>query len=93
MCNTNSSELSGISASSCSDKVRDLVSCIFHTIILPVVVDLEYLLPYTTRMLGIRSCGVLLSCMWCTKRVLVFPYSYSGSFEMLDSSNPPSIPQ
>jgi hypothetical protein len=89
----NSLELSGISTSFCIDKGRELVSCIFHTIILHVVVYLAYLFPYTTRMLDIRSCGVLPSCMWCTKQLLVFPCSYSGSTEMLDSSNHPSIPQ
>jgi hypothetical protein len=86
----NSLGLSGISASSCSDKGRDPVSCIFHTIILPVVVGLAYLSPYTARMLGIRSYGVLPSCRWCTKWLLVCPCSYSGSAEMLSSSNPPS---
>jgi hypothetical protein len=89
----NSLELSGISTSLCSDKGRDLVSCIFHTITLLLVADLAYLLPYTARMLGIHSCGVLLSYMRCTKQLLVCPCSYSGSAEMLDSSNPPSIPQ
>jgi hypothetical protein len=83
--------LSGISASSCSDKGRDLVSCRFCTIVLLVVMDLAYLLPYTTRTLGIHSCGVLPSCMWCTKWLLVFPCSYSGSAEMLDSSIPQSL--
>jgi hypothetical protein len=43
----NSLELSGISASSCSDKGHDLVSFIFRTIVLLVVMDLAYLLPYT----------------------------------------------
>jgi hypothetical protein len=87
----NSLELSGISASSCSDKGRDPVSCIFHTIILPMVAGLAYLSPYTARMSGIRSCVVLPSCRWCTKQLLVFPCSCSGSTEMLNSSNPPSI--
>ena len=44
-------------------------------------------------MLGIHSCGVLSSCMWCTKQLLVCPCSYSGSAEMLSSSNPPSVLQ
>jgi hypothetical protein len=44
-------------------------------------------------MLGIHSYGFLSFCMWCTKQLLVCPYSYSGSTEMLYSSNPPSIPQ
>jgi hypothetical protein len=87
----NSLELSSISASSCSEKGHDPVSCIFHTIVLPVVTDLASLLPCTPQMLGIHSCGVLPSCMWCTKRLPICPCSYSGSVEMLDSSNHPSI--
>jgi hypothetical protein len=90
-CSMKSLELSGISASSCSDKGHDPISCIFFTTLLPMVTDLEYWLPYTTRVLGIHSCGVLLACMWCTKLLLICPCSYSGSTEMLDSSNPPSI--
>ena len=31
--------------------------------------------------------------MWCIKRLLVCPCSYSGSTEMLYSSNPPTIAQ
>jgi hypothetical protein len=89
----NSLELSGIYASLCSDKGHDPVSCIFITIILPVLVDLAYMLPYTSQMLVIHYFGVLPSYMWCTKQLLVCPCSYSGSTEMLDSSNHPSIPQ
>jgi hypothetical protein len=89
----NSLGLSSISTSLCRDKGRDLVFCRFHTIVLPVVMDLAYLLPYTARTLGIRSCGVLTSCIWYTKWLLVCPCSYSGSAEMLDSLNPPSIPR
>jgi hypothetical protein len=92
-CNMNSLELSDTSTSSCSDKVHDSVSFIFCTIILPVVEGLAYMFPYTVRMLGIHSCGVLPSCMWCTKRLLVCPCSYSGSAKMLYSSIPPSILQ
>jgi hypothetical protein len=44
-------------------------------------------------MLGIRSCGVLSSYMWCTKWIFVCPCSYSGSVEMLNSLNPPSALQ
>jgi hypothetical protein len=51
--------LFGIFASSCCGKGRELVSFIFHTIILPVVVGLASLSPYTMRMLGIHSYGVL----------------------------------
>jgi hypothetical protein len=40
-------ELFGISASSYSGKGRDPFSCIFHTMILPMVVGLESLLSYT----------------------------------------------
>ena len=89
----NSLELSGISASSCNDKGRDPVSTIFHTIVLLLLMDLAFKLPYTVRMLDICSCGVLPSCMWCTKRLLVCPCSYFGSTEMLGSSNPLSILQ
>jgi hypothetical protein len=89
----NSLELFDISASLCSGKGCDPVSCIFRTRVLPMVTSLAYRLPYTMRMLDTRSCGVLLSFMWCTKKLLVCPCSYSGSIEMLDSSNPPSIPQ
>jgi hypothetical protein len=55
-------ELFGISTSLYSGKGRDLVSFIFYTIILPVVVGLASLFPYTVRMLGIHSYGVLPSC-------------------------------
>jgi hypothetical protein len=89
----NSLGLSGTSASSCSDKGRDSIFCRFHTIVLPVVMDLAYLLPYTVQMLGICYCGVLPSYILYTKRLLICPCSYSGSIEMLDSSNPPSIPR
>ena len=41
--------LSGISASSCNDKGHDPVSCRFCTIVLLVVTDLAFLLPYTVR--------------------------------------------
>jgi hypothetical protein len=43
-------------------------------------------------MLGTHSCDVLLSYMWYTKQLLFCPYSYSGSVEMLNSSDPPSTP-
>jgi hypothetical protein len=39
--------LFGIYASSCNGKGRDPVSYIFRTIILSVVVGLEFLMPYT----------------------------------------------
>jgi hypothetical protein len=87
----NSLGMSGISTSMCSDMDRDLVSCIFFTIILLLVTDLEFLLPYTARMSYIRSCGVLLSCMWYTKWLLVCPYSYSSLTKKLNSSDPPSV--
>jgi hypothetical protein len=92
-CNKNTLELYGTSTSSCSDKGCGLVSCIFHTIILLVVAGLACLFPYTARMLDIHSCGVLPSCMWCTKRLLIFPCSYSGSTETLGSLDPPLIIQ
>jgi hypothetical protein len=75
----NSLELSGIFASWCSDKGRDSVSWIFRTIILPLVMDSTFLLPCTARMLDIHSCGVLLSCTWYTKWLLVCPCSCSSS--------------
>jgi hypothetical protein len=40
-------------------------------------------------MLDIRSCDVLPSCMWYTKRLLVCPYFCSGLAGTLSSSNPP----
>jgi hypothetical protein len=46
-CNMNSLELSGISASLGSDMDRGSVSYKFHTIALLLVMDLEFLLPYT----------------------------------------------
>jgi hypothetical protein len=87
----NSLGLSGISTSSCSDKDRDPVSCIFCTMVLLLVMDLAFLLPYTVRMLDIPSCGVLSSYMWYTKRLLISPCSYSGSTETLDYSSPPLV--
>jgi hypothetical protein len=60
----NSLGLSGIFVSLYSDKGSGLVSYIFCTIILPLVMDSAFLLPYTAQMLDIRSCGVLPSCMW-----------------------------
>jgi hypothetical protein len=54
--------LFGISASSCSGKGRDPISYIFRTIILPMLVGLAFLFPYTMRMLGIHSYGFLPSC-------------------------------
>ena len=85
----NSLGLFGIFASSFSDKSSDPFSYIFRTITLLLVEDLAYLLPYTTRMLGIRSCGVLLSYMWYTKQLLFCPYSCFGLIEMLDYSGLP----
>jgi hypothetical protein len=92
-CNMSSLGLSGISASSCSDKGRDPVSCRFRTIFILLVADLAFLLPYTARMLDIHTCGVLPSCMWYTKQLLVCPYSYSGLAGTLSSSNIPSTLQ
>jgi hypothetical protein len=59
--------LFGIFESSCNGKGRDPVSCIFHTIIPPVVAGLASLLPYTVQTSDTCFCGVLLSCMWYTK--------------------------
>jgi hypothetical protein len=44
-------------------------------------------------MLDIRFCGVLLSCMWYTKRLLICPYFCSGLAETLSSSYLPSAPR
>jgi hypothetical protein len=87
----NSLGLSGISVSSGNDMGRDLVSYKLHTMVLWWVMGLEFLLPYTVQMLDIRSCGVLPSCMWYTKRLFVYPYSYSGRAEMLIFLDPPSV--
>jgi hypothetical protein len=70
--------LSGTSASLGSDMDHGLVSYIFHTIVLLLVTYLAFWLPCTTRMLDIRSYGVLMSCMWYTKQILVYPYFCSG---------------
>jgi hypothetical protein len=43
-------------------------------------------------MLDIRSCGVLLSCMWYTKQLISCTCSYSDLGERLDSLDPPSVP-
>jgi hypothetical protein len=83
--------LFGISASTCNGKGRDLVSCRFHTIIPPVVACLASLFPYTAGTSDIHFCGVILSCMWYTKRLLVCPCSYSGLAEMLSYLYPLSI--
>jgi hypothetical protein len=42
-------------------------------------------------MLGIRSCGVFLCCMWYTKKLLIYPYSYFDLAETLSSSYPPLV--
>jgi hypothetical protein len=89
----NSLELSGISRSLGSDMDRGLVSYRFHTIVLLLVIDLTFLFPYIARMLEIRSCGVLMYCMWYTKRLLICTYFCSGLDGMLNSSNPPSTLQ
>jgi hypothetical protein len=85
----NSLGLSGIFASLGSDMDRGLVSYIFRTIVL-LVSYFSFMLPYTTQMLDIRSCGVLLSYMWYTKRLLICPYFCSGLAGTLSYSNPPS---
>jgi hypothetical protein len=41
-------------------------------------------------MLDIHSCGVLLSCMWYTKRLLICPYLCSSLVVMLIYSCPSS---
>jgi hypothetical protein len=61
-----------------------------HNIVLLSTKGLAVMFPCTVRMLGTHSCDVLLSYMWCTKQLIFFPYSYSGSVEMLNCSDPPS---
>jgi hypothetical protein len=85
--------LFGISTSLSNDMDPGLVSYKFLTIVLLLVMDLAFLLPYTARMLYICSCGILLSCLWYTKQILVCPYFCSGLTGMLISSNPPSYRQ
>ena len=69
-----------------------IVSYISHTIVLLMAKGLAVMLPCTTRMLDIRSYGVLLSYIWYTKRLLFCPYLCSGLAGMLISSIPPSAP-
>jgi hypothetical protein len=63
-----------------------------HTIVILLEKGLEVLLPCTVQMLVIRSYDVLLSYMWHTKQLLFCPYIFSGSFQMLNSSDPISAP-
>jgi hypothetical protein len=88
-CNMNSYALYCILASLDSDMDHAPMSYISHTIFLLMEKGLVVLFPCTTRMLGIHSCGVLLSYMWYTKQLLFCPYSCSGLIEMLYSSGPP----
>jgi hypothetical protein len=84
---------SGIYASSGSDRGRDPVCYRLHTMVHLWVMGLAFLLPYTARMLDIRSCGGLPSCMWYMKQLHVCLFSYSGLVEKLSSSSPPSALQ
>ena len=85
----NSYALSGISTSLDSDMDHALMSYISHTIVRLMVKGLAVLFQCTMQMLGICSCGVLLSYMWYTKQILFCPYSCSVLIEMLDSSGIP----
>jgi hypothetical protein len=87
----NSLGLSGISTSLGSDMVCGSVSYRFRTIVLLLVADLTFLLSYTVKMLDIHSCGVLPSCMWYTKRLLVYPCFCFVLDGTLSSSNPLSV--
>jgi hypothetical protein len=83
-------ELSSIFTSLGSDMDCGPLSYRFCTIVLLFVKNFPSMLPYTTRMLDICSYGVLMSCMWYTKRILVYSYFCSGLAGTLSSSNPPS---
>jgi hypothetical protein len=72
---------------------HDHVSYISHTIVPLLLMDLEFLLPCTARMLDIRSYGFLLSYMWYTKRLLFFPCYSSGLAGILSFLDPPSSPR
>jgi len=50
------------------------------------------LLPSTAQKLDIHSYDVLLSCITYTKQLLFSLFTYSGSVEMSNSSDPPSTP-
>jgi hypothetical protein len=89
-CNMNSLGLSGTSASLGNDMDPGPISYRFRTIVLLLVTNLAFLFPCIVRMLYIHSYGVLLSCMWYTKRILVCPYFCSGLARTLSSSNPSS---
>ena len=60
------------------------------TMVLLLEKNVLLMLPCTAQKLDICSCGVLLSCMWYTKQLLICPYFFSGLAGMLSSSNPPS---
>jgi hypothetical protein len=63
-----------------------------HTIVLMLETGLAFLLPCTTRMLDIRSYGVLLFYMWYTKQLLFCPYICYGLARMISSLDPPLAP-
>jgi hypothetical protein len=92
-CSMNSLRLFGTSATLGSDMDRGPVSYRFRTIVILLVMDLAFLFPCTARMLDIRSYGVLLSCMWYTKRLLVCPYFSSSLVGTLICLDPPSTPR
>jgi hypothetical protein len=60
----------------------------FHIMVLMLARGLTPLLPSNVQRLGIHSCGVLLSCIMCTKQILSFLSPYFGSTEMSYSSDP-----
>jgi hypothetical protein len=63
-----------------------------RTIVLLLARGLEPLLPSTVQKLDIHSYDVLMSCITYAKQILFFLFPYSCSFEMSDSSDPPSTP-
>jgi len=89
-----SSVLSNTSTSWDNDRVHSHVFCISHTIVLPKIKDLEYLLLDTAQIMGTRSYDDLLFCIMYTKHILFSPYLYFDSNEMLSSSDlVSSLPQ
>ena len=62
----------------------------YRTIVLLLVRGSTPLFPCTVQKLDIHSYGVLMSCMWYTKQLLICPYFCSSLAGMLGSSYTPS---
>jgi hypothetical protein len=77
-------------SSSSWDNGRDHVHAlyIYHTIILPKINGLAYLLLYTVQTMDTRSYDDLMSYTLYTRHLPSFLYLYSNLIEMLISSNP-----